>query len=466
MSSRIKADFASFLKENQIKTDAESLQLYGKDWTSLFKPDPQAILFPETTEEVQQIIRYARKNKLTLVPSGGRTGLSGGAVARHKEYVVSLDRMNKIFGVDPVDMSISCQAGVITEVLQNYAREKELFFPIEFASQGSSQIGGNIATNAGGVRVIRYGQMRDLVLALTVVTGEGKVLNLNQSLIKNNAGLDLRHLFIGSEGILGIITEAVLKLEKPPADSRVLLLAAEDISVTVKLLKAFRDSLRLSAFEFFTDSALKHVVQHRNLKYPMRSRAPYYLLLEVEAGDAQAEEQILDTFEECLKNNLITDGILSQSQAQSREMWVYREGITESISRFSPYKNDISVRLSSLSAFIAELTQVLELEYSELQVLMFGHIGDGNLHVNILKPENLSQDDFFRHCLRVNQLVFKLVQKYQGSISAEHGVGLLKKDFLGFTRSAEEILILKQIKRVFDPDCVLNPGKVFDIEKS
>jgi len=459
------AAFLSFLREDQIRTDRESLQIYGRDWTTLFKPDPSAILFPETTEEVQKIILYAREHKLALVPSGGRTGLSGGSVAKNREYVVSLDRMNSIHGLDAVDMSISCEAGVVTEVLQEYASKRGFFFPLDFASKGSSQIGGNIATNAGGVKVIRYGQMRDLVLGLTVVTGEGQILNLNQSLVKNNAGIDLRHMFIGSEGILGIVTEVVLKLEKPPVDNRVLLLAVKDLSISVELLEIFRSALKLTAFEFFTANCLHHVVEHRKLKNPMKSAAPYYLLLEVEVETDEDEDCVLETFELCLEKEFVFDGVVSQSIAQSKNLWAYREGISEAISRFSPYKNDISVRLSMMPGFVADLEKILSREYSNLEVLLFGHIGDGNLHVNILRPADISPEDFNQRCLKVNRLVFELVGQYKGSVSAEHGVGLIKKDYLEFSRSKSEIQILKSIKNVFDPDGILNPGKVFDQDR-
>ena len=249
----------AFIEPASLRTDADSALLYGRDWTRLYQPNPLAVVLPGTIEQVRQLVCYANDHRLALVPSGGRTGLSGAAVASHGELVVSLERMNRILDFDAVDRSVTCQAGTVTEALQNFAREQGLSYPVDFASRGSSHIGGNIATNAGGIKVVRYGLTRDWVTGLKVVTGRGDLLDLNRGLIKNASGYDLRHLFIGSEGTLGIIVEATLKLTRPLHEPNVMVLGVPDLNGLMAIYGVLRGALELSAFEFFSELALRHV---------------------------------------------------------------------------------------------------------------------------------------------------------------------------------------------------------------
>jgi FAD/FMN-containing dehydrogenase len=243
----------------RVKTDADSLKTWGCDWTKHYTPAASAIVFPATTEEVQAIVQLANQENIVLVPSGGRTGLSAGAVAANGEVVISFDRMNKVVEFYPADRMVRVQAGMVTEQLQQFADEHDLYYPVDFASAGSSQIGGNIGTNAGGIKVIRYGMTRAWVLGLTVVTGKGDILHLNKGMMKNATGYDLRHLFIGAEGTLGFVTEAEIKLERKPRDLRVLVLGTPDFNSVMKVLSAFQAKLDLTAFEFFSDLAVRNV---------------------------------------------------------------------------------------------------------------------------------------------------------------------------------------------------------------
>ncbi len=261
----------AFIEPAHVRTDADSGLHYGRDWTRLHTPNPLAVVLPGNIEQVQQLVRYANEHRLALVPSGGRTGLSGAAVACQGEIVVSMERMNRILDFDPTDRSVTCEAGVITEVLQNFARDRGLYYPVDFASRGSSQIGGNIATNAGGIKVIRYGLTRDWVTGLKVVTGRGDLLDLNRGLIKNASGYDLRHLFIGSEGTLGIIVEATLNLTRPLREPVVMVLGVPDLDSIMSLYHIFRNKLELSAFEFFSELALRHVIA-KGLHRPFEAR--------------------------------------------------------------------------------------------------------------------------------------------------------------------------------------------------
>lgn len=251
IAPRLLAELHAMFSADRVATDADSLARYGLDWTRYYQPAPSAVVFPQTVDEVVAVVQWANREQVALVPSGGRTGLSGGAVARQGEVVVSFDRMKAISDFDPVARTVRCQAGVITEALQQFAAENGLYYPVDFASRGSSQIGGNIATNAGGIKVVRYGMTREWVAGLTVVTGKGEVLRLNNGLAKNNTGYDLRHLFVGSEGTLGFIVDATLKLARQPAELGVMVLAVPQLTDIMKLFHAFRERLDLNAFEFF-----------------------------------------------------------------------------------------------------------------------------------------------------------------------------------------------------------------------
>lgn len=442
----------------RVKTDQADLIHWGTDWTRSFEVAPQAVVFPERIDELVALVKLAREYSLKLVPSGGRTGLSGGAVASNDEVIVSFDRMNQIHAFNPTDRIVDCQAGVITQRLQEYAFERGLFYPVDFASSGSSQIGGNIATNAGGIKVIRYGLTRDWVAGLTVVTGTGDIIRCNRGLVKNATGYDLRHLFIGSEGTLGFIVEAEIRLAPGPKPQRVMVLGVNELDDILNLLQCFQQHVVLTAFEFFSELALQKVTKRGDVPRPFSEPCAFYALVEF---DADADEEAAIAFEEALDRDWITTGVISQSDAQAAALWSLRENISESIAADTPYKNDLSVRISEVPGFLSDVDGIVNKHYPDLDVCWYGHIGDGNLHLNILKPESLTIDDFFERCHRINPELFSLIEQRGGSISAEHGVGLLKRDFLPFSRSDAEIGLMRELKEVFDPSGIMNPGKLF-----
>jgi FAD/FMN-containing dehydrogenase len=445
------------LSARQVRTDADALAHWGRDWTRSFAVAPAAVVFPESVEDVTAVVKLANARRWTLVPSGGRTGLSGGAVAGNGEIVVSFDRMNRIVGFNAADRIVRCQSGVVTQALQEFARERGLYYPVDFASSGSSQLGGNIATNAGGIKVLRYGLTRNWVAGLKVVTGSGAVLELNHGLVKNATGYDLRQLFIGSEGTLGCIVEADMRLAKAPPPQQVMVLGIERFADIVKVLGRFQAELELSAFEFFSELALTKVTAHRELRRPLAAPAAFYALLEF---DAARLDTALTQFEACVAEGWVGDGIVSQNDAQATELWQLREGISESIAPFTPYKNDVSVQIAAMPEFLAEVDGVVRAAYPDFEICWYGHIGDGNLHLNILKPADLTVDAFFERCHHISPRIFDVVARCNGSISAEHGVGLLKRDFLGYSRSADEIAAMRALKEIFDPNGVMNPGKL------
>jgi glycolate oxidase subunit GlcD len=444
--------------------DLETFLSYGTDRTKLHKPEFDILVFPQTTEQVSKIVKFAFSENISIVPSGGRTGYAGGAIAKNNEMVISLSKMDKVLDFDPFFASITVQAGMITQNLHKEAEERGYFFPVDFAASGSSHIGGNVATNAGGVRVVRYGLTRNWVLGMTVVTGTGEILNFNGDILKNNTGYDLKHLFIGSEGTLGIITELTLKLTSIPKETSVILLAVPDYN---KILEIFKEShkskIPLLAFEFFTERCLQKVIEHLGVNRPFSEESPYYVLMEFEIREESDNDYLYTILENVTNLELITDGSVAQNSMQKKTFWKYREGISESLSILhTVHKNDISLPLREMNSFVESMESLLQSKYPGFEIALFGHIGDGNLHLNILKPQDMSNEEFFTSCKKVDPEMFALIQKHKGSISAEHGIGLLKKDFLQFSRTNSEIEIMKQIKKVMDPKGIMNPGKVLN----
>ena len=449
------------LSQDVLSFDPATLQEFGKDWTRVYDPAPSAVALPRSTADVATLLRLCNLHRIAVVPSGGRTGLAGGAVAKNGELVLSLSRMNRIGPLDLLGGTVRVQAGAITEAVHHHCAPYGLTWPVDFASKGSSQVGGNIATNAGGVKVIRYGLTRHWVLGVQVVTANGEVLELNGALEKNNTGVDLRQLFIGSEGTLGVITEATLKLAAVPGKLDVFLFAVPDVAAVLRLFReARRSPILISAYEFFTDRCYARVERHRKLRLPFEQRSGCYVLLEVEGADPAALEAWLTAV---LEGGLVTDGTRAQGIQQARELWALREDIGESLAATGfPHKNDIALPVAELETFCAELDRVFASRYPGWEICVFGHIGDGNLHVNVLKPDQMSKEEFFRHTHAADQTLFELVRQHHGSVSAEHGIGLLKKDALRYSRSPAELEIFRTLKRALDPNGILNPGKIFD----
>ncbi|KPN20259.1 FAD-linked oxidase [Xanthomonas sp. Mitacek01] len=461
MSDARVASLQSAVPTLRVLTDPADLAHYGVDWTRRWSPAPLAIALPATIEEVQATMRWAHAQGVAVVPSGGRTGLSGGAVAANGELVLSLQRMNRVLGFTAADRLLTVEAGIALEAVHEAAREHGLQYPVDFAARGSCSIGGNIATNAGGIRVVRYGNTREWVAGVKLVTATGELLDLNRGLVKNSSGYDLRHLVVASEGTLGVIVEATLRLTDPPPDTRVMLLALPSFDVLMEVFQALRARLPLEAFEFFTDRALHHTVAH-GAQAPFESVYPYYVVAEFASAGEAGEVALLSAFEYCMEQGWVEDGVISHGDAQAAALWRLREGITESLSPHVPYKNDVSVRVSEMPAFLAHTQALLAAEYPQFDVVWFGHIGDGNLHINVLKPSDMANADFVIECERVTRLLAAALAEHGGSISAEHGIGLVKKPYLGSTRSAEEIAVMRGIRRALDPAGILNPGKLFD----
>lgn len=465
------ARIAETIRPDLVSQEASELAEYGRDWTRVVAPAPSAIAFPRTTEEVSKLLAICDEERVAVVPSGGRTGLAGGALAARGEIVLSLSRMRRMDEIDRLGGTVRVQAGAITEAVHQHCAPHGLTWPVDFASKGSSTVGGNIATNAGGVKVIRYGLTRQWVLGLEVVLASGEVLEIGGALEKNNTGLDLRQLFIGSEGTLGIVTEATLKLARLPGATAVMLLGVTDVAAVLQLFREARSGpFTLAAYEFFSQKCLDRLLSHRKLVPPIAEPTSYYVLIEAEGDGATEADQarLLEKLEPWIagvfESGLAKDGTLAQHGSQARDLWALREGISESLSATGlPHKNDVALPIASLDAFCSELDDVFLRRYPGWEICLFGHVGDGNLHINVMKPNDLERDEFFAKTKEADRDLFALVQRHHGSISAEHGIGLLKKPYLSYSRSPAEQAVMRQVKRALDPHGTLNPGKVIDV---
>ncbi|MCO5142533.1 MAG: FAD-binding oxidoreductase [Oligoflexia bacterium] len=454
--SRIQKEFSVMASQ-----DPKDLDFYGKDWTLDCPPNPLAILFPKSTEEVSKILKFCSQENIPIVPSGGRTGLSGGAMATQGELVLSLEKMNKIGKVCTLSRTLIVESGAITEAVHQETAKYNLTWPVDFASKGSSQVGGNISTNAGGVNVIRYGNTRNWVLGLEVVLMNGEVLSINGALEKNNSGIDLRQLFIGSEGILGVITKATLKLVPLEKNKRVFLFGANNLKQAFKICRFTRENnFQLNALELFSGNCREAVSEKMNVQNPFSTAYSWYVLVEIDEKNESAVDQwLVDIFEK----SLAEDGLEAKSSEEIIRIWKLREGIAESIGMIGHYhKNDVAVPVDALEDFLEEYNSLVTNEFARLQPYTFGHIGDGNLHINTLKKPDVSEQDFLEDSKELDIKLYILTTKYLGTVSGEHGVGLLKKKHLHYTRSKTEIQIMKEIKKILDPKNLLNPGKVID----
>lgn len=457
----------------QVVGDAGLLQepadlgTYGSDrcrgpWSA----SPSVVVLPGSVEQVREVVRVVAAAGGAIVPSGGRTGLCGGAAATRGEVVVSLERLRRIDPVDVAARVVRCEAGATVEAVQQAAAAHELIYPVDFAAKGSAQIGGSIATNAGGVKVLRYGSTRAWVSGLEVVTANGDLLELGGALVKDNTGYDLRQLFIGAEGTLGIVVAATLRLTRPPAGVVVALVAVPDDASILRLYERVQRGITLQAFEYLEHGCLRHVMSHRGREHagPFEAPSHAYVLVEAEhaegESEAQLRERMIELFAAAAVAGEIEDAVVATTATQARDLWSLREDVSESLHRHRPHKNDVALPLSALLAFLAAWRPLVAEHLPGAEALSFGHVGDGNLHLNVLPPLAQDHGAFLVACERYDDATYALVERHGGSISAEHGVGLLKREHLHHSRSPAELAMMRAIKRALDPTALFNPGKV------
>jgi FAD/FMN-containing dehydrogenase len=446
-------------------TDAEDMAPYLTDWRGNFTGAAQAIVRPQSTDEVAAVVAYCAATRTPIVPQGGNTGLVGGGTPDHsgRAIVVSLRRMNRIRAIDLANAAMTVDAGCVLQRIQEAAREQGQFFPLSLAAEGSCTIGGNLSTNAGGTAVLRYGNTRDLVLGIEAVTADGKIWNGLSALRKDNTGYDLKHLLMGAEGTLGIITGVVLKLFPAPTRSCTALIALTRAGDSVTLLKLIRDQLgdRLTGFELMSRLCVDHVMKHFPATVePFAEQYPWQLLVELTdtMKDSPLEDALAAALAPALESGMAQDAVIATSEAQAAALWTLREQIPEAEKlEGKSVKHDISVPISCIGEFIEVAEPHLMAAFPQARVICFGHIGDGNLHYNLSFPASAPT---LAQSKQANDIVYTLLDKMGGSISAEHGLGQLKRDEITRHKSAVALDMMRAIKRALDPANIMNPGKV------
>ncbi len=430
----------------------------------VMRPDrlkAKALVRPQNAGEISRVLRWCNDNRVAVVTHGGLTGLVHGADAAPAEVVLSLERMRAIEDIDPVQRTATVQAGVVLQTLQAAAEEHDLSYPVDLGSRGSATVGGNAATNAGGNRVIRYGMTRDSVLGLEAVLADGTIVSSMNRLIKNNTGYDLKQLFIGSEGTLGVITRLVLRLRSRPRSQDVAIVAVPDFEALTRLLGHADRALggSLSAFEVMWRSFYRLVTTPpAKGKPPLGQDHPYYVLIESLGADVESDsKRFVAALEAALEQGMIADAAIAKSDRDRQAFWSLRDDVGQVAAGGVPVVFDVSVPLAAMEHYVEALGDKLKAEIGEHRLWVFGHLGDGNLHIVVqVKPENYAT---LRP--RIEAQVYGPLGDLGGSISAEHGIGLEKKPYLSLCRSEVELALMRTIKRVLDPNGILNPGKIF-----
>ena len=444
---------------------------YLTDFRRLFTGSAVAVVKPSTTQQVADIVRACNRHGHPVVPYGGNTGLCGGAApsANGNEVIISLERMNKVRAVDLTNNMITVDAGCILQHVQEEAVRHDRFFPLSLGAEGTCQIGGNIATNAGGTSVLRYGNTRELVFGLEVVLPSGEIFSDLRGLRKDNTGYDLKQLFIGSEGTLGIVTGAALKLYPARRQVETVFMAADSLDDVLALYIDARERAGefLSAFELMPRIGLEKALRHVPVVVdPLAEPHNFYVLMELSSSQTllPLADVLADFVEANLTEERIRDGAIAASMRESGMFWQLREACVEAQRLAGPsFKHDISVPLNAIPRFIEDTTAALLQQFPGVDVVAFGHIGDGNIHYNVCIGDNQTADDFLKGGSQIEAIVYDAVAACGGSFSAEHGIGLLKRDALVRYAAPSAIELMKSLKRVLDPDNRLNPGKVLKL---
>jgi FAD/FMN-containing dehydrogenase len=457
----------SIVGKNNYIDDASKMDSFLNDWRGKFQGKSPLILKPLNSQMVSEILTLCNKSHIGVVPQGGNTGLVGGSVPSKSglEVVISLERMNKIIDIDPINYTITLEAGCILSEVQNAAKDVGRMFPLSLAAEGSCQIGGNLSTNAGGTAVLRYGNAKELALGLEVVLPDGTIMNGLRRLRKDNTGYDLKQLFLGAEGTLGIITKVVLKLFPLHADKVTSLVAMSDLASTTKLLAKLREFSgdNITAFEYMDRACIETLIEQTDLEDFFSQKYQHYALVELSSSrqDAKLKSLLESALESAFVDDIAIDAVIASSETQAAQIWRLREELSEVLRRLGAFITfDVSIPVSLVPEFITKATRFCN-EYCELgRVFAFGHIGDGNIHFYLFEPKDGDTDNFLAQKSEIKTNINDITAKLHGSFSAEHGVGLAKKQELKQYKSSVELKLMREIKKTIDPNNIMNPGKV------
>jgi FAD/FMN-containing dehydrogenase len=464
LSPELLAAFRAIVGDKYAVTDAADIAPYLTEERGLFHGRSPLVLRPGSTAEVSAICKLATEHKIALVPQGGNTGLVGGQTAHHGEVVISLRRLDKIREVDAASNTMTCEAGVVLQIAQQKAAEADRLFPLSLGAEGSCTIGGNLSTNAGGTGALAYGVAREMALGLEVVLADGRVLNLLSKLKKDNTGYDLRNLFIGAEGTLGIITAATLKLFPKPRAIETAYVGLKSPADALKLL-AISQSMAagsLTSFELLADIAVDFSIRHGiDIRDPLTSKHPWYVLMELSSSRDDARDALESILAKGMEDGIVDDAVIAANLSQRAAFWKLRDEMSAAQKpEGGSIKHDISVPVAAVPAFIAEADAAVVKLIPGSRPVPFGHLGDGNIHYNVSQPIGANAADFLARWHELNAVVFAIVMRMGGSISAEHGIGVLKRDELPDVKDKVAISLMRGIKAQLDPLGIMNPGKV------
>ncbi|MGO9785269.1 MAG: FAD-binding oxidoreductase [Stellaceae bacterium] len=462
------ARLKGLLGEKGAIADSAGMAPYLAEQRELYQSNARLVLRPASTREVAEAVKLCAEASIPIYPQGGNTGLVGGAVSTPDGVLLNLGRLNRVREIDPINFTITAEAGCVLADIQRAAEQADRLFPLSLGAEGSCQIGGNLSTNAGGIAVLRYGNMRELTLGLEVVLPDGRVWNGLRGLRKNNTGYDLKQLFIGGEGTLGIITAATLKLFPRPREVETAFLGLKRIEDVMQLFARARAASgdQLTGFELVPrigiDNALKHGV---NLRDPLKTRHDWYVLLEVSSSqkDSGLRGALEDLLAQAMESSLVQDGVISSSEAQRNELWRIRASLAELQGALGgSIKHDVSVPVSRVADFILKANAAVSARLPGIRPYPFGHVGDGNIHYNLSQPAGADKTVFLKRWAEFNRIVHDIVVEMGGSISAEHGIGLVKIGELEHYAQKLELELMHRIKTAFDPQGIMNPGKLLN----
>jgi FAD/FMN-containing dehydrogenase len=464
VSPALLARFAAIVGEKNAITDPQAQEPYLVEMRNLFRGHTPVVLRPSSVDQVSQILKLANETATPIVPQGGNTGLVGGQIPLHNEIVLSLNRLDRIREVDATSNTLTCEAGVTLQRAREAAAAVDRLYPQVLPSDGTCTIGGNLSTNAGGTAAIAYGIARSHVLGIEVVLADGRVLNNLNKLKKDNTGYDLKNLFIGAEGTLGIITAAVLRLVPRPRSIETAFAGVPSVEAALELLGiATEQTSGVTSFEIMTRAGIELVLEYgAGTRDPLASKHSWYVLVEMSSQQRDGLREVMeDVLAQGAERGLVTDATIADSLEQGKAFWRIRDLFSEVQTRAGgSIKEDISVPVAAVPAFIREANSAVAALIPGARPVPFGHLGDGNIHYNVSQPTGADKDEFLKRWGDVNEVVFAVVKKYGGSISAEHGIGLLKRDLLPSVKDPVAIDLMRNLKRMLDPKGILNPGKV------
>lgn len=460
--------FSSVLDAKGVLTSAPDMEGYLREWRGKYNGQAAAVLRPRSVSDVVEIVKIANQEQVALVPQGGNTGLVGGQIAfdAERQFVVNLSRLNAVRDIDPIGYTITTEAGVILQNIQNAADEVDRLFPLSLGSEGSCQIGGNLSSNAGGTGVLAYGNARDLVLGIEAVLPNGDIYNGLNRLKKNNTGYDLKNLFIGAEGTLGFITAAVLKLFPKPRGQQAAFLACRDLNAVASFYTRAQSlaGQMITTFEVIPRIGIEFLTKHLDgARDPLETPAPWYVFVELSSGQSNdhADQLMMSLLQSGMENDEITDGTIAASQSQRQYFWHLRQELSTCQKlEGGSIKHDVAVPVANLPAFIQKTLDAVHAFMPECRPVPFGHWGDGNIHFNITQPRGMDKDAFLNLWDDFNDIVHGVTLSYGGSISAEHGIGVMKREILTKVKDPVALDLMQKLKTTLDPNGIMNPGKV------